>query len=211
MEEALPGGFDFREKAKTKLDYNATGALIDFQDRVCFKLSAARRFLKQLEELDRKTGGLGNQSREEVDLNLDCFLYELVGSLDPLLQQINLVFIRSLKPNKVNIKQITQCLPDINKLREKISNIDNDEKGWFWILREYRNHSAHRRVINWHFDATLGTGKEGRDVWLRKLPLDVDSGRADEKILEYCQNSIERMKSLLSELYDICATEAEKI
>lgn len=144
-----------------------------------------------------------------MDLNIDCFLYEVVGSLDPLLQQVNLAFEPPMIPNKVNIRRVIWKLPPNSKLRKKLSDIDTDRQGWFWKLREYRNHSAHRRIINWHIDVTLGSDKEQRHVWLCQDPLDPHSGRADEEIIEYCQNSIERMKELLSELYRFCEAEVQ--
>ena len=178
---------------------------MQFHERVQFKIDAARYFLSRLEELDQKAGSLVGTGieRYDVELNLDAFLYEVVGALDPLLQEINVAFGLGKNPDEVRMSTIIPKLPKRSQVRKALGKLDRDVNGWFWKLRKYRNHSAHRKIIGFSIDLVVGGGA----VYLHKDPLDPSKGRADTEVIQYCQDSVENMKETIENLYRLCSSE----
>ncbi len=209
-ETNIPNEEIFQNLVTTNLvdSANSTrGLFIQFHERVPFRLDAARYFLNGLSELEQKAGGSlvsAGIKRIDVEFNLDAFLYEVVGTLDSLLQEINVAFRLDLELQDVEMCTIIPKLPSSSQVKEKLGEINGDTGGWFWKLREYRNHSAHRKIIG--FSIFVG-GEEDGKVYLHKDPLDIKKGRADEEVLQYCQKSIERMKDLISEIYKLSIPE----
>ena len=199
----------FQHIINTHLSDSTRGYFMQFHERVQFKLDAARYFLNRLDELDQKAGSLVNTSiaRFDVELNLDGFLYEVVGTLDPLLQEINVTFTLDLKQEDVCINSMIGKLPKGSQVRKTLATLHGDTQGWFWRLREYRNHSAHRKIIGFHITVQVGSGTGERAVYLFKDPLDPDKGRADTEVIQYCQDSLKNMEQLIEEIYGLCITE----
>ena len=180
-----------------------------FHERVQFKLDAARYFLKKLKELDKKAGSLVNSgiSRFDVELNLDAFLYEVIGAFDAQLQEINVAFQLPLGERDVCTQSIINSLPNNSQRKGKIAQIHGDTQGWFWQLREYRNHSAHRRIIGFSTTVQVGSGTGERAVYLFKDPLNPNKGRADMEVVPYCQESLTNMEQIIEEIYGLCIAE----
>ena len=193
----------FRSKAAAKLGETAIIDFDRFHDRTQFKLKAARCFLRELKKLNQKAGDLVSSgiSRFDVELNLDAFLYEVVGAIDPLLHEVNIAFQLGMKPWEVSMRNVISKLADASQLKKTLANHDGNTEGWFWNLREYRNHSAHRRIIGFYITMPQ------RCVYLHRDPRDPNSGRADEEVIEYCQNSLKRMEELIEKLYGLCVAE----
>src|SRR4030042_1390664 len=139
----MPNADIFQHVVNTNLIDSARGHFMQFHERVQFKLDAARYFLNKLEELDKKAGSLVNTgiARSDVELNLDAFLYEVVGALDPLLQEINVAFRLGLQPQEVDMSTIIPKLPEGSQVKKTLGKLNGNTNGWFWRLREYRNHS----------------------------------------------------------------------
>jgi hypothetical protein len=65
----------------------------ELNNRVNFKLNAARRHLDNLRKLEGNSPGrnlASTRDRMQVEMETDEFLYHLVGVKDALLQEINL-------------------------------------------------------------------------------------------------------------------------
>ena len=172
---------------------------IPFYEGVRFKLDASKHFLNKLEQLEQTSGSLANAKRELVETNLDAFLYEIVGAFDAQLQVINVIFKLLLSERDVKIKSLICKLPDNSQAKKKLANID----GWFWLLREYRNHSAHRKLTPFYFEYVEGC--KSPTLYLHKDPLDTSKGKNNETVIQYCQNSIKRMEQLIDEIYTLSA------
>jgi hypothetical protein len=196
----------FRYLVTANLSDSEKGFFVQLHDRVKFRLDAARYFLSGLQELEQKAGRLVGPGikRRDVEFNLDAFLYEVVGTIDPLLQEINVAFGLSLTLKDVEMGTIIPKLPVNSQVKKMLGKLDGDTEGWFWQLREYRNHSAHRKIIG--FDIFAGGDEDGK-VYLHKDPLDISKGKADEEVMQYCGNSIKRMENLINEIYKLCISE----
>ncbi|MBA7586531.1 hypothetical protein ES708_28533 [subsurface metagenome] len=202
----IPDAEIFQNLVTTNLIDSAKGLFIQFHDRVKFRLDAARYFLNRLQKLEQKAGSLVGPGikRRDVEFNLDAFLYEVVGTLDPLLQEINVAFSLGLELQDVEMCTIIPELPLSNQVKKVLGRLHGNTEGWFWKLREYRNHSAHRKIIGF---TIFAGGKEDGKVYLHKDPLDTKKGEANEEVLQYCKNSITRMEDLINEMYKLSITE----
>jgi len=198
---------NFKYLVTSKMNASEKGWFVQFHDRVKFRLDAAKYFFTKLKELEMKAGSLVGPgiNRNDVEFDLDAFLYEVVGAFEPLLQEINIAFKLNLELQNVEISTIITKLPTGSQVKNKLGRLDGDTEGWFWKLREYRNHSAHRKIIGFYLIKIMG-GEETK-VFLHKDPRNPEKGRADEEVLTYCQNSIKRMKELINENYKLCVRE----
>jgi hypothetical protein len=59
-----------------------------------------------------------------------------------------------------------------------------------------------------HINLSIGGSQDGQVVvYLLDDPLDPTRGRSDEPVVEYCQNSLRRMKQAVEEIYGLCVNE----
>ena len=191
--------------------------------RVQFKLWAAKYFLSKLVKLEKDSGSIAYPSvKEEADLYLDAFLYEVIGAFDTLLQEINIAFECNLDIEDVKMDTVIPKMPNGSKVLEKLGRLNGDSNGWFWKLREYRNHSAHRSVISLYSTGTVRAKptESTDDPRIRHLevdritatyliddPRDIDSGKSEQEVIPYCSKSINNMANLITEIYEKCVNE----
>jgi hypothetical protein len=202
----IPNADTFQNLINTKLTDSASKDFMQFHNRVQFKLYAARYFLERLKKLEQKAGSLVGPGieRDEVELNLDAFLYDVVGAFDTLLQEINVAFGLGLAVQDVCVSAIIQKLPD-GKVKKTLGTLNGNTNGWFWMLREYRNHSAHRSIIIRHM-ILIADGSRPR-VYLANDPRDPDKGHSNEEVVPYCSHSLKNMEEAIDEIYEQCQIE----
>jgi len=116
-------------------------------DRVKFKLFAAQTHLNKLQEIK-----LGQRNMDKVDvrvpleLEIDCFLSQILGAVDCLLMLINTRLDLGISIEKVDLATIQSALNAgtkniglLTELREAL-----EHNSWLWILREFRNQTMQR-------------------------------------------------------------------
>jgi len=191
--------------------------------RVQFKLWAAKHFLSKLEQIKREYGALAYPKiKDKVDLNLDAFLYEIIGAFDAQLQEINVAFRCGLDMEDVKMAAVIARMPTGSQARRQLQRLNGNSEGWFWKLREYRNHSAHRSVIGFYSTGTVRPKPMGstNDPKIRMLevdkitatylidnPRDIHSGKSAQEVIPYCNKSISNMENLIKEIYKKCINE----
>src|SRR2546421_683441 len=80
-------------------------------DRVVFRLNAAERHLGNLKEIERLRGGIANdQDRIDVEVEIDCFLFQIIGAVDSLLFQINSAFELGISYNRITFNEVQSGL-----------------------------------------------------------------------------------------------------
>ena len=119
-------------------------------DRVEFKLYAAEYHLNNLKSIAAEHGDIAKDAiRIDVELEIDCFLAELIGAVDALLIQINEKLGLGLGIEEVKCGSVQSRLnsntKDIDLLEELNKASDYDE--WFWRLKEFRNNTLHRAAL----------------------------------------------------------------
>jgi hypothetical protein len=123
-------------------------------DRVNFKLNAASIHLDNLRRLEANSQAKSLASsdvRVQAEMEIDEFLYHLIGVKDALLQEINCRLHLSLARKEVMIEAINK---ELNQKREvakdittEICNILSNEKDPLWLANELHNYSKHRAML----------------------------------------------------------------
>jgi hypothetical protein len=74
--------------------------LLNFQaDRISFKLHACRQHLRILKDIELRYNDLAlNDIRMSAEMEIDSFLYQMIGTVDSLLFRINDTFSLMISP-----------------------------------------------------------------------------------------------------------------
>jgi hypothetical protein len=175
----------------------------ELNDRVHFKLNAASRHLDNLRRLEANSQGRSLASgdvRLQAEIEIDEFLYHLVGVKDALLQEINSELHLCLARRDVNIgrinRELNQQRPDARDITKEICDMVSDEYNPLWLVNELHNHSKHRAMLDKEIvvvDNRISsfvlidprTGKAMRDDKGTKIP-----------VIEYLDKSYKEMEKL---------------
>jgi hypothetical protein len=111
-------------------------------DRVKFKIFAAQFHLKKLQENKLDESNLDKvDPRVELELEIDCFLLQILGAVDCLLMLINTRLDLGISKEKVDLATIQSALnagtKNIGLLTELHEALEYNN--WLWVLREFRN------------------------------------------------------------------------
>jgi hypothetical protein len=119
-------------------------------DRVGFKLYAAEQHLNRLKEIENAYGDIAkDNARIEVEMEVDCFLSQLVGAVDSLLSQINDRLDLGIPTDRVNFANVQSALSAKTKKIDLLSELDRarQQGNWYYMLSELRNQSVHRTFL----------------------------------------------------------------
>src|SRR5687767_5261025 len=119
-------------------------------DRVEFKLYAAEQHLNRLIEIEKAYGDIAKENaRIEVELEVDCFLSQLVGAVDSLLFQINDRLDLGIPQDRVNFANVQSALSAKTKKIDLLSPLDRARQhgNWYYMLSELRNQLVYRTFL----------------------------------------------------------------
>src|SRR3712207_5141994 len=119
-------------------------------DRVEFKLYAAEQHLNRLIEIENAYGDIAKyNARIEVEMEVDCFLSQLIGAVDSLLFQINDRLDLGISPNHVNFANVQSALSAKTKKIDLLSPLDKARQhgNWYYMLSELRNQLVHKTFL----------------------------------------------------------------
>jgi hypothetical protein len=119
-------------------------------DRVEFKLYAAEQHLNRLKEIENAYGDIAKyNARIEVEMEVDCFLSQLVGAVDSLLFQINDRLDLGIPTDRVNFANVQSALSAKTKKIDLLSPLDRARQhgNWYYMLSELRNQLAHKTFL----------------------------------------------------------------
>jgi hypothetical protein len=117
------------------------------ENRVEFKIYAAEHHLKNLKTLEQR-GSTMQSSKERLlwEIEIECFLFHIVGVSDALLHKINDKL--TLNKKRIKISDISKKLAKLNE-RGLLAHLENlHHNNEFCILRDLRNQCTHRKLIN---------------------------------------------------------------
>jgi hypothetical protein len=124
-------------------------------DRIEFKLYSAEQHLKRLKEIVNVSGDIHKYSaRIEFEMEVDCFLSQLIGAVDSLLFQINDKLDLGIPFDQVNFANVQSALNAKTKVIDLLFPLDKarQEGMWYFILIQMRNQLFHgnflRKVIH---------------------------------------------------------------
>ncbi len=119
-------------------------------DRVEFKLYAAEQHLNRLKEIENAYGDIAkDNARIEVEMEVDCFLSQLVGAVDSLLFQINDRLDLGIPTDRVNFANVQSALSAKTKNIDLLSPLDRARQygNWYYLLSELRNQLVHKTFL----------------------------------------------------------------
>ena len=170
-------------------------------DRVEFKIFAAEEHLNNLKELE-----LNFPNMEEIDvaiqmeLEIDCFLAQLLGSLDCLLMLINTRLELGIASGKVDIATIQSALNARTKNISLLTDLHqaSEHNSWLWILKEFRNQTMQRpskEVQDLLFEDITTSIKEGLN-----MSIHTSDKYINKNTIGYLQQSVNRVRELVNSI-----------
>ena len=173
-------------------------------DRVEFKLYAAEQHLNRLKEIENAYGDIAkDNARIEVEMEVDCFLSQLVGAVDSLLFQINERLDLELPIDRVNFPDVQSALSAKTKKIDLLSPLDRarQQGNWYYMLSELRSQLVHRtflkKVISVH---DLPTKR--RQVRFLNIQRESEGGNPfdrvmDMEIIQYLEKNLQQVRELI--------------
>jgi hypothetical protein len=173
-------------------------------DRVEFKLYAAEQHLNRLKEIENAYGDIAkDNARIEVEMEVDCFLSQLVGAVDSLLFQINERLDLELPTDRVNFADVQSALSAKTKKIDLLSPLDRarQQGNWYYMLSELRNQLVHRtflkKVISVH-----DLPPKPRQVRFLNIQRESEGGNPfdrvmDMEIIQYLEKNLQQVRELI--------------
>lgn len=177
-------------------------------DRVEFKLYAAEQHLNRLKEIENAYGDIAkDNARIEVEMEVDCFLSQLVGAVDSLLFQINDRLDLGIPTDRVNFTNVQSALSAKTKKIDLLSPLDRSRQygNWYYMLSELRNQLVYKtflkKVIIPGHDLPPPKPRQvrflnvlGEFVGNKNNPFD---NIMDMEVIQYLEKSLQQIRELI--------------
>ena len=172
-------------------------------DRVEFKLYAAEQHLNRLKEIENAYGDIAKyNARIEVEMEVDCFLSQLVGTVDSLLYQINDRLDLGVPAEHVNFANIQSALSSKTKLINLLSPLDRARQhgNWYYMLSELRNQLVYRTFLKKAIPVHAFPQKPRQVRFLnvlREFEGNPFGHIMDMEIIQYLEKSLHQVRELI--------------
>ena len=116
-------------------------------DRVEFKIFAAKEHLNNLQVIQSKHPDTQRIDPElQREMEIDCFLAQILGTLDCLLMLINTRLELGIASERVDLATIQSALNARTKNISLLTDMHQAtaHNGWIWVLKEFRNMTMQR-------------------------------------------------------------------
>ena len=161
---------------------------MDFEtDRISFKLHACREHLRNLKDIELKYNDLTlNDVRMTVEMEVDSFLYQMIGTVDSLLFKINDTFGLMIPSDRIEIDKIQSALSAETKSIDLLNDLDkaNQYGNWYWTIKQLRNYS-------------LGNSLISQEAFEEAL---ANYTKTNMKILRYFEQSLDHLEKLIESI-----------
>lgn len=170
-------------------------------DRVEFKLFAAEKHLNNLKEFELNFPNIEkNDVAIQMELEIDCFLAQLLGSLDCLLLLINTRLELGIDSGKVDIATIQSALNARTKNISLLTDLHqaSEHNSWLWILKEFRNQTMQRpskEVQDLLFEDMTTSIKEGLNISIR-----TSDKYINKNTIRYFHQCVNRVRELVKSI-----------
>jgi Cthe_2314-like HEPN len=175
---------DLSEEDATKL----------IENRVNFKLYAAEQHLNNLKTLNQNGVSIRQyRGRVPLEMEIECFLFHIVGVYDSLLVRINDKLGLKLKGKDIKYHNIKKILTYLNEqsLLTSLHNFYNNSS--LKKLTEWRNYVTHHNLLNIH---ATGSSDEP-EVFIDEGP----DKKPDKKLpILFLEKGLKDVKDLVQDL-----------
>ena len=155
-------------------------------DRISFKLHACRQHLRNLKDIELKYNDLtSNDVRMTVEMEIDSFLYQMIGTVDSLLFKINDKFGLMIPSGRIEIDKIQSALSAETKSIDLLNDLDraNQHGNWYWTIKQLRNYSLGNSLI-----------------YPEAFEVLANYTRTNMKIIPYFEQSLEYLEKLIESI-----------
>jgi len=170
-------------------------------DRVEFKIFAAEKHLNNLKEFELNFPNIEKSDVAiQMELEIDCFLAQLLGSLDCLLLLINTRLELGIDLGKVDIATIQSALNSRTKNISLLTDLHqaSQHNSWLWILKEFRNQTMQRpskEVQDLLFEDMTTSIKEGLNISIR-----TSDKYINKNTISYFHQCVNRVRELVKSI-----------
>jgi hypothetical protein len=173
-------------------------------DRVEFKLYAAEQHLNRLKEIEKAYGDIAKYNvRIEVEMEVDCFLSQLVGAVDSLLFQINYQLDLGVPAGHVNFANVQSALSSKTKKIDLLSPLDKarQQGNWYHVLSELRNQLVYMTFLK-KVISTQDTSPKPRQIRFLNVLREFGEGNQfdhimDMEVIQYLEKSMHQVRELI--------------
>ena len=123
-----------------------------------------------------------NDIRMSVEMEIDSFLCQMIGTVDSLLFRINDTFSLMISSDRIEIDKIQSALSAETKSIDLLNDLDsaNQHGNWYWTIRQLRNYSLGNSLIS----------QEAFEVL-------ANYAKTNMKIIPYFEQSLEYLERLI--------------
>ena len=175
-------------------------------DRVSFRLYEAEQHLIKLKEIERLHGDIARESaRLAVEMEIDCFLSQVVGAVDSLLYLINSRLDLGVRENHVTFQDVQSALSAKTKQIGLLAELDQARQSgnWYSLLSELRNQSMHNSFLKKMVEVQALTPKPAKLKLLkiqREFASNPSEAVIEEEVIPYLEKSLERVKAMINDI-----------
>ena len=170
-------------------------------DRVEFKIFAAEEHLKNLQEIQSY-----HMDAQKVDpairmeIEIDCFLAQILGTLDCLLLLINTKLELGIASERVDLATVQSALNARTKNIGLLTDMHqaSAHNGWLWVLKEFRNLTMQRPSKDAQyllFDDNVSSTKDSQSETIRPSDESIN-----KNLICYFQQSLQRVRELVNSI-----------
>jgi hypothetical protein len=120
-------------------------------DRISFKLYACRHHLKNLKEIELRYNDLIScEDPTSVEIEMDSFLSQMIGTVDSLLFNINNTFRLNIPGDNIELDKVQSALSSESKSIDLLNDLDkaNQYGNWYWTIKQLRNYSLGNSLVS---------------------------------------------------------------
>jgi hypothetical protein len=120
-------------------------------DRISFKLYACRQHLKNLKEIELRYNDLIScEDPTSVEIEMDSFLSQMIGTVDSLLFNINNTFRLNIPGDNIELDKVQSALSSESKSIDLLNDLDkaNQYGNWYWTIKQLRNYSLGNSLVS---------------------------------------------------------------
>src|SRR3712207_4158389 len=173
-------------------------------DRVDFKLYSAEQHLNRLKEIENAYGDIAKyNTRIEVEMEVDCFLSQLIGAVESLLFQINDGLDLGVPAEYVNFANIQSALSSKTKRIDLLSPLDRarQQGNWYYVLSELKYQLVHRTFLNKDL-SVHDLHPKPRQTRFRNILREFVEGSSfdhlmDMEVIQYLEKSLHQVRELI--------------
>lgn len=170
-------------------------------DRVEFKIFAAEEHLNNLQEI--QSYHLDAQKVDpaiRMEIEIDCFLAQILGTLDCLLLLINTKLELGIASERVDLATVQSALNARTKNIGLLTDMHqaSAHNAWLWVLKEFRNLTMQRPSKDAQYLLFDDIGSSTKDYQSETIRPSDES--INKNLIHYFQQSLQRVRELVNSI-----------